>query len=45
LICATNRKIDLDPAIISRTDLSIIFDLPDSNTRKKIFSQYAKHLK
>jgi len=45
LICATNRKIDLDPALISRTDLSIIFELPDANTRALIFKQYAKHLK
>jgi SpoVK/Ycf46/Vps4 family AAA+-type ATPase len=29
VICATNRKKDLDPALISRTDMSIRFELPD----------------
>ena len=29
LICATNRKESLDPALLSRLDLSIKFDLPD----------------
>ena len=29
LICATNRKDSLDPALISWLDLSIKFDLPD----------------
>lgn len=29
LICATNWKNNLDPAILSRMDLSIKFDLPD----------------
>ena len=33
VICATNRKKDLDPALISRTDLSIRFELPDAKTR------------
>lgn len=37
VICATNRKKDLDPALISRTDLSIRFELPDASTRSKIF--------
>ena len=37
VICATNRKKDLDPALISRTDLSIRFELPDSQTRALIF--------
>ncbi len=37
VICATNRKQDLDPALISRTDISIRFDLPDSSTRSQIF--------
>lgn len=44
VICATNRKKDLDPALISRIDLSIKFDLPDSNTRAQIFQRYAKQL-
>ena len=30
VICATNRKKDLDPALISRTDMSIRFELPDA---------------
>jgi SpoVK/Ycf46/Vps4 family AAA+-type ATPase len=33
LICATNRKKDLDPALVSRTDVSIRFELPDAATR------------
>jgi SpoVK/Ycf46/Vps4 family AAA+-type ATPase len=37
VICATNRKKDLDPALISRTDLSIRFELPDPRTRALIF--------
>ncbi len=37
VICATNRKKDLDPALISRTDLSIRFELPDASTRAQIF--------
>ena len=44
VICATNRKKDLDPALISRTDLSIRFELPDAETRMKIFQRYAKQL-
>jgi ATP-dependent 26S proteasome regulatory subunit len=28
VICATNRKEDLDKAMLSRVDLSIKFDLP-----------------
>jgi len=45
VICATNRKKDLDPALISRTDMSIRFELPDEKTRAQIFSRYAKQLK
>jgi ATP-dependent 26S proteasome regulatory subunit len=44
LICATNRKDKLDPAMLSRVDLSITFDLPDFYARKEIFKRYAKHL-
>ena len=44
VICATNRKKDLDPALVSRLDLSIRFDLPDAPTRAAIFQRYAKHL-
>lgn len=45
VIAATNRKEDLDPALISRFDSLICFDLPDQQTREKIAAQYAKHLK
>eukprot|EP00943_MAST-04B_sp_MAST-4B-sp1_P005712 g5712.t1 len=43
-ICATNRKDDLDPALISRFDLSVNFNLPDMNERFDIFKMYAKQL-
>ncbi|MCP4523713.1 MAG: AAA family ATPase, partial [Candidatus Gracilibacteria bacterium] len=42
LICATNRKDALDPAILSRLDMSITFDLPDKSAREEIFKRYAK---
>eukprot|EP00916_Digyalum_oweni_P000902 GHVL01001818.1.p1 GENE.GHVL01001818.1~~GHVL01001818.1.p1 ORF type:complete len:184 (-),score=45.67 GHVL01001818.1:633-1184(-) len=44
LICATNRKKDLDEAFLSRIDSSVLFPLPDATTRKLIFKQYARHL-
>lgn len=44
VICATNRKKDLDPALISRLDLSVRFELPDEETRSQIFQRYAKQL-
>uniref|UniRef100_A0A2P2KK62 Uncharacterized protein MANES_16G002800 n=2 Tax=Rhizophora mucronata TaxID=61149 RepID=A0A2P2KK62_RHIMU len=44
VIAATNRKQDLDPALISRFDSMITFGLPDSLNRKEIAAQYAKHL-
>ena len=44
VICATNRKKDLDPALVSRTDTSIRFELPDAKTRSEIFQRYAKQL-
>jgi ATP-dependent 26S proteasome regulatory subunit len=44
LICATNRKQDLDPAMLSRIDLSISFSLPDLHSRAAIFKRYAKQL-
>lgn len=44
VICATNRKKDLDPALVSRLDLSIRFELPDAGTRAAIFQRYAKQL-
>ncbi|KAL6281988.1 hypothetical protein ACE6H2_012917 [Prunus campanulata] len=44
VIFATNRKQDLHPAVISRFDSIITFDLPDQRNRKEIAAQYAKHL-
>ncbi|XVF87795.1 hypothetical protein PTKIN_Ptkin18bG0149600 [Pterospermum kingtungense] len=44
VIAATNRKQDLDPALISRFDSMIAFDLPDEQNRREIAVQYAKHL-
>lgn len=44
VIWATNRKKDLDPALISRLDLSVRFELPDPKTRSLIFQRYAKQL-
>jgi len=44
MICATNRKKDLDPALLSRLDITIRFDLPDKRMRSLIFQRYAKHL-
>ncbi|MCX6710973.1 MAG: ATP-binding protein [Candidatus Woesearchaeota archaeon] len=44
LIGATNRKQDLDPALISRFDVSIYFHLPNLEERVGIFRNYAKQL-
>ncbi|ONI09866.1 hypothetical protein PRUPE_4G014800 [Prunus persica] len=44
VIFATNRKQDLHPAMISRFDSIIMFNLPDQRNRKEIAAQYAKHL-
>ncbi|KAL4488666.1 hypothetical protein ABPG73_020365 [Tetrahymena malaccensis] len=44
LVCATNRKQDLDPAMLSRIDMSIKFEKPDVHSRQAIFKRYAKHL-
>ncbi|CAA2956761.1 ATPase family AAA domain-containing 1-A isoform X1 [Olea europaea subsp. europaea] len=44
VVAATNRKQDLDPALLSRFDSMITFDLPDQQTRQEITAQYAKHL-
>ncbi|OAO17988.1 ATPase [Blastocystis sp. ATCC 50177/Nand II] len=44
LICATNRKKDLDSALLSRFDLQLHFGLPDVEARAKIFGRYAKQL-
>jgi len=44
LIGATNRKKDLDPALLSRFDTNIEFPLPDTKERQVIFGNYATHL-
>ncbi|KAJ8550192.1 hypothetical protein K7X08_033899 [Anisodus acutangulus] len=44
VVAATNRKQDLDPALISRFDSMITFPLPDQQTRQEIAAEYAKHL-
>ena len=43
-IGATNRKADLDHALISRFDQTIHFPLPNEKERAAIFSRYARHL-
>jgi SpoVK/Ycf46/Vps4 family AAA+-type ATPase len=43
-IGATNRKDDLDHALISRFDQTIHFPLPNREERASIFSNYACHL-
>lgn len=35
---------DLDPALLSRFDTSVKFDLPDEPCRTAILKQYARHL-
>jgi SpoVK/Ycf46/Vps4 family AAA+-type ATPase len=44
MICATNRKQDLDKALLSRFDITVKYPLPDMNTRIAIFGRYAKQL-
>ena len=43
-IGATNRKGDLDPALLSRFDRKIFFPLPNEMERTLILEGYAKHL-
>ncbi|HMV79000.1 MAG TPA: AAA family ATPase [Leptospiraceae bacterium] len=43
-IGATNRKQDLDSALVSRFDKSILFPLPDGRERTAILGNYAVHL-
>ena len=45
MIGATNRKQDLDPALVSRFSASIAFGLPDEACRRDIVRQYARHLR
>lgn len=44
IIGATNRKDDLDPALLSRFTRSIFFPLPNDDERAAIIGYYAKHL-
>mmetsp|Transcript_6524 Transcript_6524/g.16870 ORF Transcript_6524/g.16870 Transcript_6524/m.16870 type:complete len:553 (+) Transcript_6524:14-1672(+) len=44
LIAATNRPQDLDPALLSRFEVSVHFPRPDVGTREAIFALYAKQL-
>ncbi|KAJ1605388.1 CDC48-like AAA ATPase [Cryptosporidium canis] len=44
LICATNRRKDIDEAFLNRIDSTVIFNLPNESERELIFKQYAKHL-
>lgn len=44
LIGATNRRTDLDAALLSRFDVRVHFPAPDSAGRAEIFGLYAKHL-
>ncbi|GJQ12614.1 hypothetical protein GpartN1_g4405.t1 [Galdieria partita] len=44
LIAATNRKNDLDAALLSRFDMVFTFGLPDVKSREQILGLYAKHL-
>lgn len=44
VICATNRKEDLDLALQSRFSKVINFPYPDMHSRSAIFMRYARHL-
>eukprot|EP00475_Leptophrys_vorax_P035237 TRINITY_DN5784_c0_g3_i1.p1 TRINITY_DN5784_c0_g3~~TRINITY_DN5784_c0_g3_i1.p1 ORF type:complete len:538 (+),score=146.82 TRINITY_DN5784_c0_g3_i1:1018-2631(+) len=44
VIAATNRKSDLDAALLSRFDLTIKFDVPNLQERIEIFKVHAQHL-
>ena len=44
VICATNRKQDLDSALVRRFDLSLRFDPPGQEGRQAIFARYAQQL-
>jgi len=39
LVCATNRRQDLDPALLSRFDLTLNFGLPDAKVNTMIHSR------
>lgn len=42
VVCVTNRKSDLDSAMLSRFDVVIRYDLPDKKTRIAVIKRYAK---
>jgi hypothetical protein len=44
VVGATNRKEDLDPALLSRFNRTVYFPLPNSDERAAIIHYYAKHL-
>jgi len=44
LIAATNRRDDLDAALISRFDVRVHFPAPNAASRAEIIGLYAKHL-
>lgn len=44
LIAATNRRADLDAALLSRFDTRVHFAAPEATDRTEIFGLYAKHL-
>jgi len=44
LVCATNRRQDLDAALLSRFDLTLHFPLPGLAARKAIVGRYAQQL-
>jgi len=44
VIGATNRRDDLDPALLSRFTRSIHFPLPDAEGRRRILAHFATHL-
>lgn len=44
VIAATNRRQDLDPALLSRFNISLTFPLPEEPARREIFELYAMHL-
>jgi SpoVK/Ycf46/Vps4 family AAA+-type ATPase len=45
VVAATNRKQDLDAALLSRCDAIVNFGLPDAACRAAILEHYAAHLK
>jgi SpoVK/Ycf46/Vps4 family AAA+-type ATPase len=44
LVTATNRPQDLDPALLSRFDATVVFGLPDAAARAAIVRRFARQL-